>query len=161
MRPLLATLLLLSACGKPAVCEAGRQTECACGDDAAGFQVCADDGSAWGECVCEDESTDDDTTDDETDVVEDDTDVVAPECSDLDDCGDCLACDAEEDTCATEWAACAEDAYCPALTECVIGCDLEGTCSNDCYYNASGGEALAGAAIECSRAATCSAVCPQ
>lgn len=50
----LSALVLLGGCGDDgAVCEAGRQLECACGDDVSGFQICRADGSGYGACMCD------------------------------------------------------------------------------------------------------------
>lgn len=35
------------------ICDAGRQVECPCPNGGKGAQACADDGSKWGACQCE------------------------------------------------------------------------------------------------------------
>ena len=40
------------------MCEPGRQTACACGGGVEGYQICVENGSAWGRCVCPDQPTD-------------------------------------------------------------------------------------------------------
>ena len=56
----IGTALVCVACGgedpeeaRDPVCEAGRVEACACPGGAEGAQACADDGSKWGECECE------------------------------------------------------------------------------------------------------------
>lgn len=62
----LAVALLVAGCGGTddsgstdgvgRACEAGRVAECPCEDGSMGIQTCNEDGSAWGECVCVDET---------------------------------------------------------------------------------------------------------
>jgi hypothetical protein len=53
-------------------CTPGRQTSCACGGGAPGFQVCNEDGSSFGACVCNDAALADTTADTATpDVASD------------------------------------------------------------------------------------------
>lgn len=48
--------MVLAACSEPApmVCTPGESRSCACPTGATGAQICADDGSRLGECVCAD-----------------------------------------------------------------------------------------------------------
>lgn len=48
--------MVLAACSEPApmVCTPGESRACACPTGATGAQICADDGSRLGECVCAD-----------------------------------------------------------------------------------------------------------
>jgi hypothetical protein len=59
-------------------CAPGRQASCACGGGVEGFQVCKDDGSGYGACVCSDTGLADVSTDTGTlDDVATDTTIAA------------------------------------------------------------------------------------
>jgi len=59
------------------VCEAGKQTSCACVGGGEGAQRCLDDGSGWGPCECPDSGQPDATPDGPVDAKEDVADDVA------------------------------------------------------------------------------------
>lgn len=149
MRSIWVVLLVVACAKTDAVCEAGRQVDCACGDGSEGFQVCADDGSAWGDCACD--------VAEDTDVA--DTDVVPLECTELSTCDACLDCTWADDTCSAVWAACTAVTPCPDLVACLKVCGpADATCINQCYLDAPGGEPEAGSAWSCATTA-CEAAC--
>jgi hypothetical protein len=106
-----AWLAILGCSGQHAstTCEAGETQACLCVGVESGVQICEDDGSRWGDCLCvtDDTATDEDViadTANDFDVADDipvDEDVVQDTSDDLDDVPDTsgdTVLDAAEDT---------------------------------------------------------------
>jgi hypothetical protein len=129
-------------------CEAGRQIECACANDEASYQVCLDDGSGWGACLCPCSSNSDCAANEYCDLTTakcklvtcDHATQCANKCCGDDGCGtgtDCenncvsgTTCNQTSCTCS---GGCSGDAVCCDAVPCPSGkkC-LDGRCTDCC-----------------------------